>query len=92
MNTRLVIRGFADGCKVFEEFHDISDEDLDSTIDAIAERHATRMVAHGPHMIELEFLDSPDPNERFCRFGTDPSGMVSPIAIALKEGGTAGGS
>ena len=35
-------------------------------------------------MIEMEFLDEPDPLQRFWRFGTDPTGMVDPIAIPIE--------
>jgi len=36
-------------------------------------------------MIELEFLDEPNPLERFFRFGSDPSGMVMPIKVILAK-------
>jgi hypothetical protein len=42
------------------------------------------LSAHELHMIEIEFLDEPDRNDRFFRFGTDPQGMVAPIKVDLK--------
>jgi hypothetical protein len=34
-------------------------------------------------MVELEFLDESNPRHRYFRFGTNPDGMVIPIAISL---------
>jgi hypothetical protein len=78
--TNIAIRGFKKGTRVFEEQVDGDTADLEK----LACEHMTRL-GEGPMMIEVEFLDEPDPNERFLRFGTDPSGMVMPIAVDLTE-------
>jgi hypothetical protein len=68
---------------VFEEHVSVSDSDLAGVLPKLAEEHAARMAAHDLHMIEIEFLDELNENERFFRFGTDPSGMVMAIGIRL---------
>lgn len=42
-------------------------------------------LASSPHMIELEFMDDPDPVNRFVRFGTDPDMMAFPIPLTFVE-------
>ena len=83
MTIRIAVRGFADRKVVFEDRIAMSDSDLDTLVPKLAEQHATRMAAHELHMIEIEFLDEPNENERFFRFGTDEPGMVLPIQIDL---------
>jgi hypothetical protein len=78
--TRLAIRGFADGVQLFEEPVDIPEKDLDRVVTDLAVKHAELMKGR-PHMIEIEFLDEPDINQRFFRLGTDPRGMVLPLAL-----------
>lgn len=80
---RLVIRGFAGTNRVFQEHVEVSADDLEQIIPKLAERHATKLINDELHMIEIEFLDEPNENERFFRFGTDPSGMVMPIQVPL---------
>jgi hypothetical protein len=80
--VRLAIRGFAGSRLVFEEHVSVSDSDVGGVLPKLAEDHAAKMAAHDLHMIEIEFLEANE-NERFFRFGTDPSGMVMPIAIPL---------
>ena len=85
MIVHLAIRGYVGRTRLFEDRVDGSPADLDKIIPSLAEKHAAALASHELHMIEIEFLDEPDPNERFFRFGTDPSGMVAPIAIPLKD-------
>jgi hypothetical protein len=75
-SARVAFRGFAAGVLQFEELVDVDEKDIDTVIPALAEKHTTALVAY-PHTIEIEFLDEPNPHERFFRFGTDPAGMVS---------------
>jgi len=89
MMTRVVVRGFANGVRMFEEKIDVADEDIDELIPRLAEKHAERMAPHKRHMIEIEFPDDPNPEERFFRFGTDPSGMRRPIGLWIQDRGFA---
>jgi hypothetical protein len=84
MMIRVAIRGFVHGKRLFEDRADIEDAALDALLPALAEKHAVAMATHKLHMIEIEFLDESDPEARFFRFGTDPSGMVIPFRIDLE--------
>lgn len=83
MTIRLVIRGFVGGIKQFEEPIEVSEAGHE--IEGLAETHALRLLAlpgGERHMLELEFLDEPNPAERFFRIGTDPSAMILPMAVS----------
>ena len=80
---RLAIRGFVGKTVKFEDCIEVSMMDLDTVLPKLAEEHAEKLTAHELHMIEIEFLDEPNKHARFFRFGTDPSGMVVPIALPL---------
>lgn len=54
--------------------------EIDSVITEMAEKHAEQCLRE-PTMIEFEFLDEPDPSERFFRIGTDPNGMLLPMRV-----------
>ncbi len=79
---RVAFRGFAQGRRVFEEFVELDEDGIENLLPNLAEKHATAMAAHELHMIEIEFLDEPL-EERFFRFGTDPSNMVRPLRVDL---------
>lgn len=81
MNLRIAIRGYAGKRLVFEDHADIPNEKLEDLLPDLAEKHAHAMAAHELHMIEIEFLDEANQNERFFRFGTDPAGMVMPMRV-----------
>ena len=40
---------------------------------------------HQLTMIEIQFLEEPDRNQAFFRIGTDPGGMVKPVAVDLAK-------
>lgn len=82
--TSMAIRGFAEGRKIFEDFISVDDADLEDLAPTLIETHALQLSAHPLHMIEIELLDAPC-EERFFRFGTDPSGMVTPLEIRLED-------
>lgn len=80
---RLAIRGFKFRELVFEERVNKTLEELETLLPKLGEQHATAMAAGDLTMIEIEFVDDPDPLQKFFRFGTDPGGMVIPIEIEL---------
>jgi len=82
---RVAIRGFAMGALVFEDRVELDENDLDQLLPGLAKKHGNAMAVHHLHMIEIEFLDEPDPLARFFRIGTDPSGMVMPLRLDLGD-------
>lgn len=80
---RLALRVFINGALHSEQRVDV-DASRPQALEALAEEHA-RLAGAGPVMVEIEFLDEPDVNQRFVRIGTDPRGMVQPIAIDLER-------
>jgi hypothetical protein len=66
--TRLTIRGWQNGVLMFTERVDVTD---DTDFDALALSHAEHLKAMSrtaaPHMIEFEFLDEADYEQRFLR-------------------------
>jgi hypothetical protein len=81
---RLAIRGYVEGHQQFEELVTLPDPAaVEHMIPVLATKHATALADHKLHMIEIEFLDEPNPLERFFRFGSDPRLMRCPIALDL---------
>lgn len=85
MNIRLAIRGYAGRKLAFEDRVDLPEIELDNLLPELAKKHGEALAEFRLHMIEIEFLDEPNPNERFFRMGTDPRGMVMPVEIDLKK-------
>lgn len=79
---RIAVRGYVGEKLLFEDRVDIEDDM--QAIEALATSHAKRLMDY-PHTVEIEFLDEPDPNARFFRFGTQTTGMVGPVAIDLNK-------
>jgi hypothetical protein len=83
--TRIRRRAWIGGVKVCDE-----ETDETSVRRADAEAWVRDMLRRFdgdkyPHLFELEFLDEPDPEQRFFRFGTDAARMVAPLAIEFVE-------
>ena len=80
---RLMVRGYLGRVLQFAIPEEIEERDLDTVVPRLAEGHAKATNAGFLSMIELEFLDEPDINQRFHRIGIDPSGMVMPLRVDL---------
>jgi len=83
MIVHLAIRGYLKSTLQWESLVDIDSDKLDELLPSLAEKHAEECVTGKLGMIEIEFLDEPNPNERYFRMGVDPSGMVMPMEIKL---------
>jgi hypothetical protein len=80
--NRHIIRIYDGKQLLVKEYLEAPDEDLSAAIGEFMDRQVPLLSQHPRHLIEVENLDETDPNERFFRFGTDPSKMVDPIQIA----------
>ena len=85
MKIRLAIRGYLGPNVLFENQVDMEESALEELLPSLAEDHAHAMATHALDMVEIEFLDEPDPLARYFRLGTNPAGMVMPIEINLGE-------
>ena len=82
-SIRMRVRGYGNGALIFQETVEVEDE---PGLDLLAKVQIDRLKPFADKsMVEIEFLDELDPKERFFRFGTDRSRMVSPIAIDLRK-------
>lgn len=84
---RLCFRGWKTGASkcAFQERVSVSEDELETLLPKLAERHIEMLAKGGT--VEIEFLDEPDEMKRFFRIGSDPSRMVRPIPIDLTEKG-----
>ena len=84
---KLIVRGFKGRERQWETVHeiDINGAGLDNIIPTLAIEHASAMCEGLLTMIEMEFPDEPDVNQRFFRLGVSPEGMVCPIQIDLTQ-------
>ena len=76
----LIFPVFVNGVKRFEETVEGPKEVVWDLLPGLAARHVG-MLQEQPGWIEVECPDETDPNARYFRIGTDPSGMVLPIAL-----------
>ena len=84
MTVWLAIRVYVDGALESEKQLSATPAELEELLPKLAEEHA-RLAAERPTMIEIEFLDEPDVNQRFFRMGTDPRYMVMPVALDVNK-------
>lgn len=79
MTIRLAIRGYLGDTLVFERALSTDEE----SIDALVEEHTWGIVEGNIDMLEFEFLDEPDPFQRFLRLGTNTQRMAAPMRLKL---------
>jgi hypothetical protein len=82
---RVAIRGFANGVPKFVDHIEIGEDEIDELVPALARKHGAAMLAHALTMIEIEFVDEVDRSQAYFRIGTDPRGMVNPVAVDLDK-------
>jgi hypothetical protein len=87
LNYPVIIRGFkrVDNRRaiIFQEHVEIKDPEQ---VETLALKHMD-LLGNSAHMIEFEFPQEP-PEDRFFRFGTDPSLITLPLAIELPRNET----
>lgn len=83
---RVVLRGYKKRVLQFEERLEVDAERIDDVIAEIAEKHAMAMLAGTLGIIEFEWLDEPDPLQRFTRIGVETDCMVLPMAFRPGKG------
>jgi len=83
--TRIQVRLWLAGRLEMDHTLTLDDGGLDAQIAQLLELQRGYLVSEEPHMVEIEFLDEPNPLERFFRVGTDPNGMVLPARVEFVD-------
>ena len=78
---RIIVRGWGDGALIFKDSLELDNDEDEMDAMEKAREHVDLVTKYERHMLEIEFLDEPDPEQRFFRWGTDASGMVLPVRI-----------
>lgn len=82
VNLWLIVRVTVAGKLESESSEDIPSRSLTSFVQALMAKYRG-----GPKfLVEIEFMDVPEHNGRFLRFGTDASRMVQPIEVERLTG------
>lgn len=82
-----MIRGYAGTQVIFQDPVEMTDDDdMDERMPGLVEKHHEYMKDYPRFMVEVEFLDEPDLEQRFFRFGNDPTMMGDPIEVTFDGG------
>lgn len=79
---KIAFRLYKRGKLILDEAHDVTEDKWKDLAQQLGKEHAEEMFKH-PHIVEVEFLDQPNPAFRFFRFGTDVERMKNPLRISL---------
>jgi hypothetical protein len=77
----LAVRGYLGESMVSEKHLNIPQNEIDGLVQRLANEHGALMSAGLIDMVEMEFVDEPDPKQRYLRVGINPTGMVFPIEV-----------
>lgn len=80
----IIVRAYSGKALLFQEKVDVAElnnEQMKKIVAAQLDRLIPSAKMGLKHMVEIEFLDEPDVNQRFVRFGTDTSRMRWPQQV-----------
>jgi hypothetical protein len=78
MEITVILRGFAANQQIFEETIRVASS---TGLVALVKGHPL-LVGYPRYMIEVEFVEEPDPDLRFQRYGNDPVLLSMPFREA----------
>lgn len=77
----VTIRGYKSGKLLWTVHRLMSANQMES----LAPEHVAAMIEGTLGVVEIEFLDEPDPLQRFMRLGVETDGMVMPARLDLEK-------
>jgi hypothetical protein len=86
MLVRIRVRGWENKEKKFDEHIELeSAAEINKRLPVIAQHHISMLADAKDWLVEIEFLDEPDPLQRFFRLGSHPTHMAVPIILNRRE-------